>query len=106
LLDEFDAAIADGKYEICNKLDGDFHFAIAAITENNKLIEIFSDLSGFLSLARFMEKKSHPLEKNRRTLEEHRRILEAIRSKNVKLAEAAMVNNIETMLSNLDTSSL
>ena len=104
LLEEFESAITKGKFEVCNKLDNDFHFAIAAISGNTKLLEIFNDLAGFLSLARSIEKKTHPLEKNKKTLDEHRKILEAIRIKDVKLAEAAMANNIETMRLNLDAS--
>lgn len=100
-LDEFEKALEQKDYDTCNELDGKFHYLIAQMSKNNRLMSLLNDLSVFFQLVRHEEKRRHPQEKNRCTLKEHRRIAKAIQNRDISAAKKAVEANIQTMRSNL-----
>ena len=101
VMDRFQDALKQEKFNICNNLDSEFHMEIAQITENIKLIKFISEIEDFMHIARVMEKQSFPREKNEKTLLEHRKILEYIEIGNKEKAIEFAIININTMRENL-----
>ena len=100
-LKEFEKALKEKDYDACNKLDGEFHFLIAQMSKNSRLVSLLKELSAFFQLVRKEEKKSNPQKKNIRTLKEHRRIATAIENRDILAAKDSVEFNIQTMRSNL-----
>lgn len=98
---EFEKALKQQDYDVCNELDSHFHTLIAKMSRNGRLMSLLDDLSAFFQLVRKEEKKNHPEKKNKRTLKEHRRIAEAIKKRDILAAKEAMEANIQTMRNNL-----
>lgn len=100
-LEEFEKALKQKDYDACNELDGKFHFLIAQMSKNSRLMILLNELSAFFHLVRNEEKKSHPQKKNICTLKEHRYIAKAIKKRDISAAKDAVEINIQTMRSNL-----
>lgn len=100
-LKAFEKALKQKDYNVCNELDGEFHYLIAQMSKNSRLMSLLNDLSDFFQLVRKEEKKTHPEKKNNRTLKEHRRIAEAIKNRDISGAKEAVEINIQTMSNNL-----
>lgn len=100
-LKEFEKALEEKDYDACNKLDGEFHFLIAQMSKNSRLVSLLKELSAFFQLVRKEEKKSNPQKKNIRTLKEHRSIATAIENRDIPAAKDSVEFNIQTMRSNL-----
>lgn len=100
-LTKFSDTCAAGKYEICNKLDGEFHLLIAKHSGNSKLYSMLNDISSFFLQTRYWEKKINPKTKNEKTLREHNEIMDAIKRHDIAASTAAIANNINTMRDNL-----
>ena len=96
-LDQFSSTCDAGEYELCNKLDGEFHLLVAKHSGNMKLYTMLNDISTFFLQTRYWEKKIHPKTKNEKTLREHREILEAIKRHDISAAVNAISRNINTM---------
>ena len=100
-LKEFEQAVKQKNYDACNQLDNEFHFLIAQMSKNSRLMSLLNDLSAFFQLVRKEEKKTHPHQKNKCTLKEHRRIARAIKNRDISAAKEAVEVNIQTMRTNL-----
>ena len=100
-LKEFEKAVKQKNYDACNKLDSEFHFLIAQMSKNRRLMGLLNDLSAFFQLVRKEEKKTYPQQKNAGTLKEHRRIARAIKDRDISAAKEAVEANIQTMRTNL-----
>ena len=98
---EFEKALKQKDYDVCNQLDSDFHTLIAQMSGNDRLVSLLNDLSAFFQLVRKEEKKNHPEKKNKCTLKEHRSIAKAIKSRDILAAKKAVEVNIKTMRKNL-----
>ncbi len=98
---DFEKALRQKDYDVCNQLDSDFHTLIAQMSGNDSLVSLLDDLSAFFQLVRKEEKKNHPEKKNKCTLKEHRRIAEAIKNRDILAAKEAVEVNIKTMRKNL-----
>ncbi len=98
---EFEKALEQKDYDLCNELDSKFHLLIAQMSRNGRLMGLLNDLSAFFKLVRKEEKKHYPQEKNKGTLKEHQRIAKAIKNRNISAAQEAVALNIQTMRTNL-----
>ena len=98
---DFEKALRQKDYDVCNQLDSDFHTLIAQMSGNDRLVSLLNDLSAFFQLVRKEEKKNHPEKKNKCTLKEHRSIAKAIKSRDILAAKEAVEVNIKTMRKNL-----
>lgn len=98
---DFEKALRQKDYDVCNQLDSDFHTLIAQMSGNDRLVSLLNDLSAFFQLVRKEEKKNHPEKKNKCTLKEHRSIAKAIKNRDILAAKEAVEVNIKTMRKNL-----
>jgi DNA-binding GntR family transcriptional regulator len=102
LIDSFENAVNEKRYQDCNILDSEFHHMIAMITGNKKLIEFIDVIEDFMRIARNMETIYDGWNKNLTALKDHKLIVEAITKKDKKMAESAVRNNINNMKKNLN----
>jgi len=101
LIYKFEEALNRKDYEACNKLDSDFHVAIAKISKNNKLIEFILDIEEFMVLFRNLEKKTNAKERSLTGLRQHKVIYECIKNKDVEGAVKAVEDNIKSLKEHL-----